>query len=110
MSANPEIGRLRHRMTLEEPVATGDSGGGRTVTWSSRGEVWAAIEHAGAAEVRFAGRIDGRVTHRVTLRPRADVSGGMRLTMDGRVFRVLVAHDPTETGRWLELLVEEDGR
>lgn len=106
MSNDPKIGALRHRVTLEEPVTSADGAGGRSVTWSAVATLWAAIEPVGAAEVTVADRLDGRVT----LRDRADIVGGMRLTMDGRIFRVLVAHDPDEAGRWTEILAEEESR
>ena len=38
------------------------------------------------------------------------VIGGMRLTSDGRQFRILIAHDPDELRRWTECLAEEEGR
>ena len=110
MSNDPNIGALRHRVTLEAPVTSADGAGGRNVTWSAIATLWVAIEPVSAAEVAVADRLDGRVTHRITLRHRADVVGGMRLTMDGRVFRILVAHDPDEAGRWTEILAEEEGR
>jgi SPP1 family predicted phage head-tail adaptor len=50
------------------------------------------------------------VTHRVTIRHRADVASGMRLARDMRKFLILTVHDPDETGRYLVLRTREDGR
>jgi len=110
VSANPSIGRLRHRVTVEQPVTTDDGGGGATTNWSPVATLWGAIEPASAAEIDAYDRLEGRITHRVVIRHRSDVAGGMRLTHEGRVFRILVVHDPDETGRWSETLAEEEGR
>lgn len=110
MSGDPAIGALRQRVTIESPVRAEDGGGGATVTWAEVAEVWAAIAPASANERDIAGRLDGVVSHRVVLRFRGDLAGGMRLRHDGRVFRVLVAHDPDERRRWTQCLVEEEGR
>jgi SPP1 family predicted phage head-tail adaptor len=50
------------------------------------------------------------VTHRVTIRHRADIASGMRLAWDMRKFLILTVHDPDETGRYLVLRTREDGR
>ncbi|MCW2307894.1 phage head closure protein [Rhodobium gokarnense] len=110
MTRPPTIGELRHRLTLERPERTPDGAGGATVSWVTVADVWAAIAPASASETEIAGRLDGVVTHRVTLRRRADLAGGMRLKAGTRVLKILVAHDPDERGRWTECLAEEEHR
>ena len=41
---------------------------------------------------------------------RGDVASGMRLRLAGRVFDIVTAHDPDETGRYLLLRTREVGR
>jgi SPP1 family predicted phage head-tail adaptor len=94
-------GRLRHRVTLAAPVATPDGAGGETVAWSTVATVWAAVEPVAAAERRIADHLAAAVTHRVILRWRGDVTGGMRATHRGRNFRILAAIDPDERRRFL---------
>ena len=97
----PGPGRLRHRVVLAAPVATPDGAGGGTVTFDDVATVWTLIEPVAAAERAIAGHLAAAVTHRLTLRWRDDVAGGMRATYRGRAFRILVAVDPDESRRFL---------
>jgi len=99
--ADFDPGRLRHRVTLSAPVATPDGAGGETVAWSPVATVWAAVEPVAASERRIADHLAAAVTHRLTLRWRGDVVGGMRATHRGRNFRILAAVDPDESRRFL---------
>lgn len=105
------IGRLSQRLVLERPVAVGDGAGGRVETFAALGEVWAEIVPAGAGEREIAGRLDGVASHRIAIRYRGDVRGGMRfVTADGRVFRILATFDPDGRRRRLVCVAEEEGR
>lgn len=94
-------GWLRHRVTVQSAAGVADDAGGETVTWDTVATLWARLEPAGARETIVAGHLTGTVTHDVTFRWRADIAGGMRLLYRGRVFRVLAAHDPDETRRYV---------
>lgn len=104
------IGALRRRVALERPDDAPDGAGGRVLGFAAMGSAWAEIAPARAVEAVVAGRFDGVVTHRVTIRFRADVGGGWRLVLGERVLRVLAAFDPDERRRRLTLLCEEEGR
>lgn len=104
------IGRLRHRATVERPVTVPDGGGGSVTTWETVAAVWVAIDALSATEKEEAGRLDGIASHRVVLRFRDDIRGGMRLTRGSRRFRLLASHDPDGRGRFLILTAEEEGR
>lgn len=104
------IGRLRHRATVEQPVAVPDGGGGSATVWEMVATVWVAIDALSAAERDAAGRLDGIASHRVVMRFRDDIRGGMRLTRGSRRFRLLASHDPDGRRRFLILTAEEDGR
>jgi SPP1 family predicted phage head-tail adaptor len=99
--ADYDPGWLRHRVVIEAPEETADGAGGATVTWMPLAAVWAAIEPVSAGERITAGRLTGIVTHRVTMRFRDDVTGGMRVIHRGRAYRILVASDPDERRRYL---------
>jgi len=99
-------GWLRHRVVIEAPVAAPDGAGGEAVTWSVHATTWASIEPAGAREQVVAGGLTGVLTHRVTLRFRDDIAGGMRIACRGRHYRVLVAEDPDARRRYLTLKTE----
>ncbi|MGH2343322.1 phage head closure protein [Segnochrobactraceae bacterium EtOH-i3] len=104
------IGRLRHRATVARPVRTPDGGGGAETGWETVAAVWVSITALSAAEKEAAGRLDGVATHRVVMRFRDDIRGGMRLTRGNRTFRLLASHDPDGSRRFLIVTAEEEGR
>lgn len=109
MNAISPIGELRHRLTLEMPVNTADDIGGFRQTWLSVAEVWAAIDTRSANEQFEAQRRESSFTHRITIRWRPDVNGAMRLSGDGKAYRILAVHDADHRRRYLTCLCEETG-
>jgi SPP1 family predicted phage head-tail adaptor len=104
------IGKLRHRITIQEESRAADSGGGYTNTWTNLATdptVWAAIEPLRGREFLQARQLHDAVTHRVTIRHRSDVTAGMRLLRGSRAFNIRSVIDKDERGRWLELMCEE---
>ncbi len=101
-------GRLRHRVTIEQPVGTPDDGGGETLAWETLAAVWAEVMPVKAAESAAGDHEVTRATHRVTLRWRGDVTGGMRVLHRGRVLRIATASDPDETRRLLVAMATEE--
>lgn len=93
-------GLLSARLTLERPVETGDGQGGVTRTYETVTTLWARIEPVSAASREEAGAERAIVTHRIRLRRRDDISGGMRFRKGARVFVIRAARDPDETGRF----------
>lgn len=94
-------GALRTELALEKVEAAPDGMGGFSEQWSEVATVFAHIEPL-AAESRFgADRSLEAVTHRITLRKREGVAGGMRFHRGGRIFQIVTVHDPDETGRYL---------
>lgn len=108
MSAATDPGRLRHRLTIEMPEGVPDGAGGVTSSWSELATVWGVVEPLKAAEAAAGGRLASVATHRVLIRHRDDVGGGMRVRHRDRMLRVLAVHDPEERGRYLELLTKEE--
>lgn len=94
-------GAMRTELALEKAGSVPDGMGGFAEHWSEVATVFARIEPL-SAESRFgADKTLEAVTHRITLRMRDGVAGGMRFTRNGRVFRIVTVRDPDETGRYL---------
>ena len=93
-------GAFSARLALEQPVETPDGQGGVERTFSPLASVWAHIEPIVARADEAAGALPVTVTHRIWLRRRDDVSGGMRLRKGARVFAVRAFREPDETGRY----------
>lgn len=94
-------GDLRHRLTLQQAVRTDDGGGGASETWQTLAVLWAAVEPAGGSESVRAEKLEGRITHHVTLRWRHGVTPSMRFLFGTRVLEIDSVFDPAEERRWL---------
>lgn len=104
--------RLRHRVTLQEPVMTPDGAGGFTRGWSDVAELWAEITPAQprawqATEPVVNAHQQSRVFSRVSLRYRAGVTADMRLVYGTRILVIRAIENVDERSAELRLLVEE---
>ena len=101
-------GALRHPLTLQQAVRTPDGAGGFSESWATVATVFGKVEPLGTESSARADQMLEAVTHRVTIRKRGDVAAGMRFDWNGRVLEIVTAHDPDETGRFLECRTRED--
>ena len=104
------LSELRHVVELQAESATGDGGGGQTDPWASPvivATVRARVEPMRGAERQHAMQIEAALTHRVTIRHRADVTAKMRLKLDNRFLNIRAVIDVREQGRFLNLMCEE---
>ena len=102
------IGQLRHRLSPQAPTATADSYGGRTIVWTDVVTLWGRIDSLRGAEQLHGMQLGERVTHRITIRFREDVSAVQRLRFGSRIFKIQSVLDRDGRRRWLELLCEEE--
>lgn len=98
---------MRHRIVLQEPVEVVDAGGGRSTSWSDKETVWASVKPLSGNERIHAMALRNPVTHRMTIRYRADVTADWRVSYDGRLFNIKAVIDPDERKRFQVLHVEE---
>lgn len=99
--------RLKHRITIEQPVYTTDAAGGGTTIWTPLATVWAEIRTRSGRERLFAGKLEASSTHTITLRYRSDVTEKMRISFDGRLFNIRRVENVDAADVLLELAVEE---
>lgn len=101
--------RLKHRVTFQEAVFSGDDVGGRQTEWSPVATVWAELRSrsAGAGESLFAGKIQAESTHILTLRYRNDIRTDMRVSYNNRLFNIRHVDNIDAANVMLELLLEE---
>lgn len=103
-------GAFTARLVLEAPVATPDGQGGAEIAHAAVASVWTRIEPLRASVAEAAGAEAATITHRVWLRYRTDVTGGMRLRKGARVLAIRAWRDPDETRRYLVCDCEETAR
>ncbi len=105
--SGPVIGRMRQRMTLQQAVRSPDGGGGATVTWNAVADVWAALSPLGGDERVEADALQGRASHEIWIRYRADAGPHMRFLYGTRVFDIRSVADVDEAHRFQRCLAEE---
>lgn len=104
----PAIGELRRRLLIEEATEAADGAGGVIRTWAPVTGVWGRVEPRRRGETVDDGRQVGRVTHRVTIRRRDGIGGGVRFVSGGVRYRVLAVEDLDPARRFLACLCEEE--
>jgi SPP1 family predicted phage head-tail adaptor len=106
-AAFTDIGALRHRLALEEPVETPDGAGGVTRSYQTLATLWAKVTPASARERMEAAARGATVTHRIVIRARSGVTTRHRLRAGARLFRIAALHDADGSGRFTVIAAEE---
>lgn len=109
------VGALRHRLTIQAENPAADGGGGQGADpWTDPvtvAAVWGRVEPfdtpSRSWERLHAMQIQGRISHRITIRHRPGITSGMRVLFEGRAFNIRAVVNPEERDRTLELLCEE---
>ena len=109
------IGDLKQSVTIQRRDVARDLYGGETPTWTDSATVFAQVKPLrGQRGDEFFSSMEekSRSQHKVIIRYRGDVTPEYRLKYKTRnktrYFTILVARDLDETGRFLEMLWEED--
>ena len=100
------IGALRRRPTLERASLAADG----STLWTPVATLFAAITPVSGTTAEAGGGATGRVTHRIEIRRRDDVSSADRFVLGPRIFRIHAVRDPDETGARLLIDAEEENR
>lgn len=82
-------GMAKHKVTIQEPVETGNTFGGFSTAWQDVGAYWAIVTPAGGSERTIAEQLQSMVTHTIIVRWQDDLKntkdvGKYRLVLDGR--------------------------
>ena len=107
-----QAGNLRKRVTFQTRSAAVDSFGQQVTTWADAFTVWASIEPLSARELFAAQAIQSEVSHKVTVRYRAELTNpvavaAIRVSYVGRLFNVQGALNIDERRHSIELLATE---
>ena len=103
----PPIGALRRRLVLEALDSTPDGAGGMAGTWTTVAILWGAIRPRTGSEIFDGGRVEGRITHDIWIRPRPEIAPGQRLRVNGRLFNIRATLRPDEFVNRMRLICEE---
>ena len=105
-----QVGKARHKLTLQKPALVNDGGGGKIDGWEDVATVWARIEPISAQTIIRADKSQMETTHIIdNMRYRADVSNGMRFAYKGRTFTIESVTNVKEANKELEIRAIEGG-
>jgi len=102
-----KAGKLRHRITIQQPVEVRDSYGGVTVTWGTFATVNASVEPLRGQELWAAAAQQARVNTRIRIRYLASVSPKMRVLFGTRIYLIDAVIDPEERHVEMQLMCQE---
>ena len=102
-----QAGRLRHRITIQEPVTARNSYGEAITTWTAVATVWASVEPLSGREFFAAEHVQSEVTHRVRMRWQSGITPDMRVLFDGRVLTIDAVINYGERRTDLQLMCQE---
>ncbi len=91
-----KIGKLRHRVTIEQVSESQDADGSVIEIWSAYAVVQASIEPMSGREYFAAQSTQADVTHRISLRYLSGVTPKMRVNYSSRIFDILAITDEND--------------
>lgn len=101
------IGKFRHRITIQQTANVQDSDGSVVEDWSVHAIAHASIEPISGREYFAAQSTQAEVTHRINMRYLAGVTPKMRVVFGSRVFEILSVINVDERNRGLQLMCRE---
>jgi len=113
-------GRLRYRLTIQQPGTTAGAGGTQTETWSTFATVWGSLQGQGGIESLGGRELDTEIAARdsrqlvaeqtlvAEIRYLAGITPTMRVQgLDGRLYDIQAVTDPDGRKRELVLSLRE---
>ena len=104
-----DAGRLRHRISImhktrvQDPVTLQI-----TESWAEFTKAWADIAPSSGREFVAAQAVSSKVSGRMTIRYRSDITHDMRIEYRGKTYNIEAALPDNESGlEWLTLLTSE---
>lgn len=79
-------GKLRHRITIQEPKETRATNGDVLIKWSDVAEVWASVEPLSVREFIAGQSMKSQVTARIVIRYRPGLTHNMRILHRGKIY------------------------
>jgi len=107
MRTSGQIGKLRHKITIEQPTLAQNTGGQPTAAWSTYKTAWARIESGGGGESKHYAEQLGLGQVLITTRYASGVTTDMRITHNGRTLNIDHVDDPDGRRRRLVIIAKE---
>ena len=102
-----KIGKLRHKITIQEYTASRDSFGAEVEGWSDKASVFASVTPMSGKEYFASQQLNAEVTTKITIRYLAGITPKMRVMFGNRIFEILSVLNFEERKIELNLMCKE---
>lgn len=102
-----QAGKLRHRITIQEPITARNGFNEAITTWVTVATVWASVEPISGREFFAAEHVQSEITHRIRVRYRAGIAPTMRVVFNGRYLMIESVINYGERGTDLQLMCRQ---
>jgi SPP1 family predicted phage head-tail adaptor len=102
------IGALRHRLTVEEPVESDDGAGGVTRSYSDGATLWGVIYPFKKLDDKRQDRLTQYHTHKILIRYCETLTLQHRLRHHGRIYHIRAVVSQGMKDCFTEILAEEE--
>lgn len=102
-----EIGKLRHRITLQQQMNTQNDYGAFVTTWQDIANVWAEIKPISGREHFSAQQVQSEVTAQVWIRYREGIEPTMRLEHNNKHYEIISVLNYQGLNKTLQLMCKE---
>lgn len=102
-----KIGKLRHRITIQEYTVSQDSYGAGIESWADRATAYASVSPISGKELYTAQQLHAEVTTKITMRYMDGITPKMRVFFNSRSFEILSVLNFEERNVELNLLCKE---
>lgn len=103
-----QIGKYKHRVTVQTRSVTRDDFGGEVPAWTDRGTFWAKVEPIRMREFVKLRMAQTELDLRVEMRYRSDIVADSRLVWKGKIYEIISVVDVDAAGKRLELLCKSE--
>lgn len=83
-----DIGKLKHRITIQEFVSGKDDWGQPIQTWTTKAITWAQVQGVSGREFLAADAEQAGVTWKIILRYMPGLKPSMRILLDDQIFNI----------------------
>jgi SPP1 family predicted phage head-tail adaptor len=101
------IGKMRHRITIEQKTKVSDGAGGYTESWVPFVTVSSSIDPVSGKEYYEAQQTQSSVSHKIRIRYKSGVLPSMRINFKGRIFAIESVINWEERNRDMMLMCSE---
>ncbi|MCK3656236.1 head-tail adaptor protein [Pasteurellaceae bacterium Macca] len=101
------IGKLRHRITLQQPFETQNDYGAFVTTWQDVSTVWAEIKPISGREYFSAQQVQSEVSTQIWIRYRKGIVPTMRIEHNGKHYEIISVLNYQGLNKALQLMCKE---